>query len=735
MLRRFTGLMLVALLPALAAAEPVRFDVEVMAVLSRAGCNQGACHGNLNGKGGFKLSLRGEDPAWDFAVLTRDNLGRRINLLRPDDSLALCKPTATIAHEGGRRFEVGSREYRLLRDWIAAGARRDLDVPKLVSLEAEPVERIVVEPEERVPLRVRARWANGCVDDVTHLACFEASNPEIAAIDSDGVVRKQQNGETAIAVRFLQKQATVRLAFVPARPGFRWANPPEINYIDRHVFAKLKTLRVNPSELCDDATFVRRAFIDAIGTLPTADETQAFLRDARADKRSLLIDALLRRPEFADLWALRWSDLLRSEEKVLDRKGVEVFHAWIRRQFAEGRPLNEFARDLIAARGSTYADPPANYYRALRDPLSRAEATAQVFLGVRVQCARCHNHPFDRWTQDDYYRLAAFFPRVQYRIVENNRKDKFDKHEFDGEQVVWVDRAGEVRHPRNGASMSPAFLASAGKVPDDTDRLLALADWVANPANPFFGRTQANRIWAHLMGRGLVDPVDDFRATNPPSHPALLDELAADFASHRFDLRYLVRTILNSRTYQLAAQPNETNAGDATNFSHALVRRLDAEVMLDAVAQIVGIPVKFDGQPLGVRAIQLPGVQQPMQRRRGPGMGERFMKAFGKPDRLLSCECERNDDVTIPQTLQMLTGEVITKLLQDPANRIGRLLAADKSDREIIDELYLAAISRRPTPIERESIDAYLKKAKSRRDALEDVAWALLNSKEFMVRK
>jgi hypothetical protein len=725
---------LLALLPALPAAEPVRFDVEVMAVLSRAGCNQGACHGNLNGKGGLKLSLRGEDPNRDYAVLTRDNLGRRINTLSPDDSLILRKPTATIAHEGGRRFAVDSPEYRILRDWIAAGTPRDSAAPKLLSLEVNPAERIVVEPEEHVPLHVRARWADGPATDVTSLACFEASNPEVAAVDPGGMAHKLQDGETVIAVRFLQKQATVRLAFVPARPGFRWTSPPELNYIDRHVLAKLKSLRMNPSGLCDDATFVRRVFIDAIGTLPTPSETLVFLNDARPDKRSRLINELLRRPEFNDLWALRWSDLLRNEEKVLDRKGVEVFHAWIRRQFAESRPLNEFARDLIAARGSTYADPPANYYRALRDPLTRAEATAQVFLGVRVQCARCHNHPFDRWTQDDYYRLAAFFPRVQYRIVENNRKDKFDKHEFDGEQIVWVDRAGEIMHPRTGVA-PPAFLASDAKVGDDADRLQALADWIAEPANPFFARTQANRIWAHLMGRGLVEPVDDFRVTNPASHPALLDELAADFAGQHFDVRHLVRTILNSRTYQLSAEPNDTNAGDEINYSHALVRRLDAEVMLDAVAQVVGVPVKFDGQPAGVRAIQLPGVQQLAQRRRGPGMGERFMKAFGKPDRLLSCECERNDDVTIPQTLQMLTGDVITRLLQQSDNRIGKLLSSDASDRKIIDELFLAALARRPTRAEDDAIEGHLRKSKDHRAAIEDVAWALLNSKEFMVRK
>jgi hypothetical protein len=717
------------------ADETVRFNVEVMAVLSKAGCNQGACHGNLNGKGGFRLSLRGEDPDWDFNILTREAVGRRTNPLRPADSLILQKATAAIPHEGGRRFAVGSVEYDVLRRWIAAGAPASHEPTGMVSLTVEPTERILVEPAERATIRVTAKFRNGTVRDVTRLACYELSNPEIATADVDGTMVKAQNGETAVDVRFLDRHATVRLAFVPARPGFRWENPAEANFIDTHIFAKLKALRMNPSPICDDATFLRRVFIDTIGTLPTVAETKTFLTDQNQDKRPRLIDDLLKRPEFADYWALKWCDLLRNEEKVLDRKGVQAFHGWIRKAIADGQPMNEFARDLIAARGSTYANPAANYYRALRDPLTRSEATAQVFLGIRLQCARCHNHPFDRWTQNDYYQLAAFFPRVKYRIVENNRRDKFDQHEFDGEQIVWMDRAGEVVHPKTNSPASPRFLDDQAKVSDESDRLLALAEWVAKPDNPFFARAQANRIWGHLMGRALVEPDDDFRTTNPPSHPELVDALARDFAQNHFDLRHLIRTILNSRTYQLKWEPNDTNRFDDVNDSHATVRRMEAEVLLDALSQVLEVPVHFQGQPLGVRAIQLPGVQ-PKERNARTTNGEKFLRTFGKPDRLLSCDCERNADATIPQSLILLTGEPLLSMIRDPNNRLGRLLIAGKSDTEILDELFVAALCRTPTASESREFAAYSKKKPShRREALEDIAWAVLNTKEFLFRR
>jgi hypothetical protein len=728
------SLLFLAALPAPAA--PVSFRNDVMAVLSRAGCNQGACHGNQNGKNGFKLSLRGQDADFDFDALTRDTLGRRTDRLHPEDSLILAKATGTVPHEGGKRFDRDSLEYRLLVRWIAEGLRPDpSDAPVLRRLEVTPRERVLIEPADRVPLRVSAIFSDGEVRDVTRLAVFETSNL-VVRVDADGVARRQDMGETTLLVRYLDRQTAVQLAFVPARPGFVWPNPPEANYIDHHVFAKLRTLRMAPSALAPDAVFLRRAYLDVLGVLPTPAEARRFLADTSSDKRTRLIDTLLERPEFADFWSLKWSDLLHNEEKALDRKGVQVFHDWIRRRIADGEPLNEFARELIAGRGSTYSQPAANWYRALRDPQARAEAAAQVFLGIRMQCARCHNHPFDRWTQTDYHSLAAFFSRVQYRILENNRRDKLDKHEFDGEQIVWMDRAGEIKHPRGGEVLRPLFLgADTPAFAPDADRLLALADWVADPKNPFFARAQVNRVWYHLLGRGIVEPNDDFRASNPPVNGPLLDALAKDFAAHRFDLRHLVRTIVNSRTYQLSAAPNETNRDDETNFARAMVRPLQAEQLLDALAQVTGVTPNFPGYPAGTRAGQLPGVGGNRGRRQQAADSEKFLTSFGKPIRLLSCECERSEDTTLNQAFQLITGPLVNKMLSDSENRIGRLLAADKTNAEIVEEFYLAALCRPPSAMERQRALAMIGRAKERRAALEDLLWGLVNAKEFLLRR
>jgi hypothetical protein len=491
-----------------------------------------------------------------------------------------------------------------------------------------------------------------------------------------------------------------------------------------------------PSPLCSDSVFLRRAYLDALGVLPTALEARTFLAEDRPDKRRRLIDALLKRPEFADFWALKWSDLLRNEEKLLDRKGVEVFHHWIRQCMAEGKPLNEFVREVVGARGSTYSNPAANFYRAIRDPQTRAEAVAQVCLGIRLQCARCHNHPFDRWTQNDYHSLAAFFARVDYRILENNRRDRFDKHEFDGEQIVCVSRDGEVKNPRTGAAMPPRFLGSiTPALPAHADRLRTLADWIARPDNPFFARAQVNRIWYHLMGRGIVEPNDDFRASNPAVNESLLEALAQDFIAHHFDLRHVVRTIMNSRTYQLRAAPNETNALDEANFAHAILRPLQAEQLLDALAQVTAVPVQFSGYPLGMRAAQLPGVRPARQRDQAPTDGEQFLRRFGKPERLLSCECERSDDTTLEQAFQLLTGGVVNRMLSTPDNRIGQLLARSESNREIIEELYMASLCRPPAVHELNAACAMVERSKDRRAALEDVLWGLVNAKEFLLRQ
>jgi hypothetical protein len=728
--------LLVLLAAAAPAAGPVRFRTEVMAVLSRAGCNAGACHGSQNGKNGFKLSLRGQDPDFDFAALTRDALGRRTDPLRPADSLLLAKATAAVPHEGGKRFDRHSPEYALLAGWIAGGLRPDPPgAPALLRIEVTPAQRTLVEPEAAVPLHVRAFFSDGGVRDVTRLTVFEPSNLA-AEVDGEGVARRRQLGEIAVLVRYLNRQATAQLTFVPARPGFAWREVAEANFIDRHVFAKLRALRMNPSALAPDPVFLRRVFLDTLGVLPSPDEARRFLADARPDKRARLIDDLLGRPDFADFWALKWSDLLRSEEKVLDKRGVVRFHAWIRAAILDGRPLNEFARELLAGRGSTYSHPAANYYRALRDPQARAEATAQVFLGLRLQCARCHNHPFDRWTQDDYHSLAACFARVQYRIVSNDRRDKFDLHEFDGEQVVWVAREGEVLDPRTGRPLAPRFPGSAAPAcgPRD-DRLRALADWVAAPDNPFFARAQVNRVWAHLLGRGIVDPLDDFRDSNPPANGPLLDALVRDFAAHRFDLRHLVRTILNSRTYQLSAVPNDTNREDETNFSHALVRPLQAEQLLDAVTAVTGAAVKFPGFPAGTRAGQLPGVRSFAAAGQAAAEAEQFLASFGKPMRLLGCECERSEDTTLNQAFQLITGPLVNRLLGEPDNRLGRLLACRAPLAEAVEELYLAALSRTPSPAESARALEILGRGRDRRAALEDLAWGLLNAKAFLLRQ
>ncbi len=719
----------------LSAAEPVSFQNDVMAVLSRAGCNAGACHGNLNGKGGFRLSLRGQDPAFDLAALTRDMLARRTDPADPAESLILQKPTGRVPHEGGVRFSVLSPEYAILRDWIAGGCRPDPDsVPRAVKLDVTPAGGVLIDPADRVRLSAVAHFSDGSKRDVTALATFETTNVGVAKVRPTGEVVREQPGELVVLVRYLDLQVPVRLAFLPARPVPDLSGVPVQNEIDRLMLAQWKELRLAPSELCSDSVFVRRAYLDACGITPTADEVRAFLADTRADKRARLIDQLLARPEFAAYWAQKWSDLLRNEEKSLDKKGVQVFHRWIKGWIADDKPLTEFARAILSARGSTYANPAANFYRAVRDPYSRAESVAQVFLGLRVSCAKCHNHPFDRWTQDDYHRFAALFARIDYRVLANDRKDKFDKHEFVGEQVVFTDPDKELKHPRGGAA-APKFLGA--ETPDlsgRADRLGALADWVAAPANPFFAKAQANRVWYHLFGRGLVDPDDDFRTTNPPSNPALLDHLTRTFAAGGYRLKPLVRYVMNSRTYQLSAAPNDSNAGDDGHFARAAVRPLEAEQLLDALTGVFGVPVKFPGYPEGMRAGEVPAPPQ-SGRRGADNMGTRFLKVFGKPDRLLTCECERTEDAGMLQAFQLLTGELLHALLRDPDNRIGKLIAAGKTDAAMLDEFYLRALARYPTETERVRLLAYVGGSKDRRAAWEDVVWGLVNAKEFLLRR
>ncbi|MGE5193638.1 MAG: DUF1553 domain-containing protein, partial [Deltaproteobacteria bacterium] len=449
-----------------------------------------------------------------------------------------------------------------------------------------------------------------------------------------------------------------------------------------------------------------------------------------------LIDALLERQEFTDFWALKWSDLLRNEEKTLDRKGVQNFHAWIRGSIARDKPLDQFARELIAARGSTYLEPAANYYRAMRDPIMRAESTAQIFLGTRLQCTKCHNHPFDRWTQDDYYSWANLFARVEYRVLENRRRDNNDSHEFDGEQLVVMARKGDVNDPRSNQPLPPRFLGEEGTaLPPDADRLLALADWLASPRNRRFTETLANRIWFHLLGQGVVDPIDDFRSTNPPSNPGLLAALSADLVEHKFSLKHLIRTIMNSNVYQLSATANDSNRDDEVNFSRAREMRLSAEQLADALAQVTGVPLEFSGYPDGMRAGEIPGVAAVRDRDGRPSLADQFLKTFGKPPRLQACECERTGEPTLNQAFQLVSGPLVNELLSRRDNRLGQLIDSGRPTPEIVDELFWTALSRRPTDEERRTSTAFVDAAGDKRSHLEDLLWGLINSNDFLLRK
>lgn len=723
------------------ALTPPSFRNEVMAVLSKSGCNLGTCHGNQNGKGGLKLSLRGQDPDGDFVTLTRQLASRRINVIVPEDSLLLRKPSMQVPHEGGRRFTAEDSEYQILRNWIAAGMPADADsAARLVRLDVTPATITLHEPQRSRPLKATAVFADGAERDVTRLAVLESSDPAVR-ISTDGVVEFAESStsrQTSVTVRYLYKQTTARVEYVPDRPGFAFKAPDPSNSIDSLVFAQLQRLQINPSPVCDDTTFLRRVYLDVTGRLPTVTQAREFLESTDTSKRSVLIDQLLASPEFVDFQALRWADLLRVEDKTLDSKGVDVFYHWIHESIAEDKPLNQFAAEIIAARGSTYSEPAANFYRALRTPEERSESAAQVFLGIRLQCAKCHNHPFDRWTQDDYYGWTNFFARVDYKIIENKRRDENDKHEFDGEQIVFMKDDGNVKNPTTGKVAGLRFLGDSN-VPDginkSTDRLETLAKWLASADNQRFAATQANRVWYQLLGQGIVDPIDDFRATNPPSNPELLDAITQEFVNSGYRVRELMRLILNSQTYQLSSEPNATNASDVTSFSHTIPRRLTAEQTLDAITQVLDASTKFGGYPEGTRAVQLAGVRNGGHRYSRPETGDRFLMLFGKPSRLLTCECERTGETTLAQTMEMVSGELMTELLKHRNNRIADAVQSNETVAQFVETLWWSALSRPPSASETSAMIEYAAQNSDARSAFQDIAWAVLNSNEFLLRR
>lgn len=703
--------------------KPVSFRHDLIAVLNVGGCNSGACHGTPSGKNGFRLTLRGYDPDQDHRQLTRDVLGRRTDRLNPEASLIYRKALAKVPHEGGMRFRADSYPAKVMLSWLKQGLQSDPStLPKLTRLEVLPGERVLRSPARLQQLAVRGHFSNGEVRDVTRLTVFSSSDGSVAEVNANGLVEFSETGEVAILCRYLEEMQTVRLTYLEDKPDFVWPNPTEKNFIDKHVFAKLKMLSIPPSDLCTDTEFVRRAYLDLCGILPTPEEVQTFLADQAKDKRQQLIERLLKRSEYADYWTLKWADVLRVNRKHIQLKGAIVFQQWIRKHLTNNTAFDEVVRELLTANGSTFANPPANYYRIAKDPTSLAETTAQLFFGVRMQCAKCHNHPFERWTQDDYYSLAAFFARTKRKPDPQQPGDAKKKN---GAEVVFTARSGEVKQPRSGQVMKPKIMGKpAPTIPPGTTRREILANEVTAKDNTAFAKSVVNRIWYHLVGKGIVDPVDDFRDSNPSANDPLLNALAKEFVEHDFDIQHLIRLIMNSRTYQLSAKTNDLNVDDEKYFSHAITRLFSAETLLDAICQVTSVPEKFAGMPPGTRAVQLPdgGVNHP------------FLKTFGQPARELACECERESDSNLAQALQLINGPTVNGKLRQANNRIGILLNKKTPPKAILNELYLATLCRLPIEGEVKVSLGHIDRQADKRKAWEDVLWALINSKEFLFR-
>jgi hypothetical protein len=694
--------------------QPRRFDFEndIEPLFSRFSCNSSGCHGNSGGQNGFKLSVFGFDPAGDHAALVKESRGRRVLATAPESSLLLLKASGGMAHGGGVRIGRDTPEYQTLRDWVAAGVPfNDPNAARVTLIRVEPAER-QLEPKAAQQLRVVARYSDGREADVTAHAKFQSNNEGLAAVSATGLVSAGEvPGEAAVMASF-QGAVGVFRAVLPRRERIAsYPKLPENNFIDGHVYRKLQKLRVLPSELADDADYLRRVYLDVIGTLPTADEARRFLADQRPVRRAKLVDELLERPEYADYWALKWSDVLRVDRQALGHKRAYAYYRWIRDSLAANKPYDQFVREIVTAEGPLSENGPANFYKVVTKPGEAASSLAQVFLGVRIACAECHHHPFDRWSQTDYYGMQAFFAPV---TLKKTPKD----------DILLVQGDPPTLHPRTGKNVYAHALDT--KMPDASppgDRRRVLAAWLSAPQNPWFARHLSNRLWAHFLGRGLVEPVDDVRATNPPSNPELLDALAEHFVQSKFDLKQMIRAITASRTYQLSSRPNETNAKDEQNFSRALFRRIDAEVLLDMVSQTTGVGERFHGVPPGARAIQLWDSKVPHY----------FLKVFGRPVRLSACECERNAEPGVAQVLHLLNAPEIHAKLGHEGGTVARLVRAHAQDEPLVDELYLTFFSRHPTAQERGVALKYLgANAGRRREAVEDLAWSLLNTLEFV---
>jgi hypothetical protein len=712
------------------------FRNHVIPMMTKIGCNSGGCHGALAGKGGMKLSLRGYAPSLDHFVITRQAQGRRVDKLEPARSLILLKPTRALPHGGGQKLEVGTPDYQLLADWIASGAPapRDDDT-RIQCLEVFPPS-VILKPKDTLQVVVRAWYGDGHSEDVTHWAKYSSSEDLVANVDQDGEATVTGNGEAAITVWYSNLVGSCRIAS-PLPNGVDpklFSAARRSNYIDDLVLKKLEALRIPPSADCSDAEFLRRACLDAAGILPTPDELQTFLADTRPDKRARTIDALLERPEFTDYWAYKWSDMLLVSTRRLSQPGVWAFYQFIRQSVAENKPWDRFAREIVTASGSNLQNGAANYFVLHKDVTDLNEATSVTFLGMSITCCRCHNHPLEKWTQDQYWSMANLFARVGLKNGDRG-----------GEVSVQSQHSGDVPHPRRGVAMPPTPL-DGKPLPSDSplDRRQYFADWLTSPDNPYFAKALVNRVWRNFLGRGLVEAEDDLRQTNPPTNQELFDALAKDFVAHQYDVKHLVRTIMNSATYQRSSQPLPGNAADDRFYSHYLIRRLPAEVVLDAYSQVTGVPTPFTQvlvgtsggtagtnlYPAGTRALQLPDSQLISQ----------FLDSFGRPQREQTCSCERQQDSSVGQALHLNNGQTLNDKLRAKESLVEKWVQEKVGDEEAVRRLFQLALSREPTAPElnrfKELMAAAAQdKQTSRHEVLEDLFWAVLTGREFLFNR
>ncbi len=697
------------------------FRNHVIPVLTRLGCNSGACHGAAAGKNGFKLTLRGYDPELDYAVVTRQSLGRRINKNEPAKSLLLLKPTMAIGHGGGKRMDVNSLEYRVIAEWIASGMTAPAESdPYIARIEVTPKTATLAAGTEQ-QLKVLAHYGDGHIEDVTRWVKYSASDSTVASVDDDGKIKMQGHGETAISVWYQSRVSFARVANpYPNTIGPDiFARSPRHNFIDEMVIKKLQTLRIAPSEQASDSDFVRRAFLDATGRLPFPEEVESFIADTSTNKRRKLIDSLLERDEYVDYWTNRWSDVLLVSSAKIGETAMWSFHNWIRDSVAENKPWDKMVREIITAKGNTLENGAANYFVMHKEVTDLSENASMAFLGMSITCARCHNHPLEKWTQKQYYQMANLFARIG---MKNGTRT--------GDIQVYTNPSGEVNHPRLGKPLPPAPLdGEVLRLDSAKDRREHLAQWLTSADNTYFARAVVNRVWKNFMGRGLVEAVDDMRATNPPSNEELLDALTKDFTGHGFDLKHLIRAIMSSAAYQRSSKPNETNKQDERYYSRYIIKRLPAEAMLDAISQVTGVPTGFPGYPAGMRAMQVPDSR----------VISYFLTVFGKPQRIITCECERSSEPSVTQALHIINGETINEKLRAPNGIVDTFIKLGVSDEMMIDHLYLAALSRHPDKNEINSLLATMNEngggAKStvvRRQAVEDLVWAVLTSKEFL---